>query len=144
MPMKTLMIAILALGWFATGCRGSLSGAQTLPQAVVEDHSGGNYIFPAGVYYAFDFGQGFSSSFEVNAALTGLHENRFRPLDIWYKPGSSSCVPPGSDVAMTVMVEPVLIIRFKKPQPGIERLGYRMVDEPSVGSCAYYVRRYRL
>lgn len=126
----------------SAGCHSAKSGVQSLPQPAFEDHSSGNYSFPTGVYYVFDFGEDPGYNFEVADALAKMRANHFRPLEIWFKPGASSCTPPGSDLSMSVIVEPVLLVRFRKTQRGIEKLGYRLVEDPSAGSCAYFVRRY--
>ncbi len=127
----------------SAGCHSAKSSVQSLPQPAFEDHSSGNYSFPAGVYYAFDFGENPGYNFEVADAFATMRANHFRPLEIWYKPGSSSCTPPGSDLSMTVIVEPVLLVRFRKPQCDIEKLGYQLIEKPSTGSCAFYVKRFR-
>jgi len=140
-PLLLLFSFIYLL--LSPGCHSTKSGVHSLPQPELENHATGNYTFPAGVYYAFDFGENPGFNFEVAGALAGMRDNHFRPLEMWYKPGASSCTPPGSDLSMTVIVEPVLLVRFKKPQRGIEKLGYQLVEEPSAGSCAYYVKRFR-
>lgn len=141
--IKTLVLSLsIVFLLISVGCRSSKSGAQSLPQPLLENHSAGDYVFPQGVYYAFDFGQNSSVNVEVDGVLAGLRDKHFRPMELWYKPGASSCTPPSSDLSMTVIVEPVLLLRFKKPQPGIEKLGYLLVEEPSAGSCAYMVKRY--
>ncbi|MBK9292374.1 MAG: hypothetical protein IPM52_12220 [Bacteroidetes bacterium] len=142
--MKRLAFLVtLAIALLMPSCKSGKSAIQSLPQPVAEDHSGGDYVFPEGFYYAFDFEGSQGNGFELEEAVKALSINKFRPVELWYKPGSSSCVPPGSDMAMTVMVEPVLLLRFTKKQAGIERLGYQAVEQPSAGSCAYVVRRYR-
>ncbi len=141
--MRKILMIITVIGLVLNaGCRSSKSGAKTLPQPIAEDHSSGEYIFPEGVYYTYNFNSSPAYDFELPVAVASLHKRGFCPIELWFKPGASSCVPPGSDMAMTVIVEPVLLLRFKKQQKGLEKLGYEIVSEPSAGSCAYVVKRY--
>ncbi len=142
MGIRLIIISTLVI-MLGVSCKGSKTGPKALPNPVAEDHSTGEYGFPAGVYYMFNFKGSPTYDFDLAGAVNQLKQNGFRPAELWYKPGASSCAPPGSELAMTVMVEPVLLMRFKKEQPGIEKIGYELVEEPSAGSCAYVVKRYR-
>lgn len=142
--MRTRIFIISALViLLCAGCKGSKTGPKALPKPVAEDHSTGEYNFPAGVYYTFNFNGSPAYDFDLAGAVNKLKQNGFRPAELWYKPGASSCAPPGSEMTMTVMVEPALLARFNKEQPGIEKIGYELAAEPSAGSCAYVVKRYR-
>ncbi|HMM11795.1 MAG TPA: hypothetical protein PKE03_06865 [Bacteroidales bacterium] len=138
-----LMVIALTGIVLSTACHGSKKLNQMLPKPMSEDHSAGEYVFPSGVYYAYDFESRQTKDLDIKDVLLTLHKNQVKPLEMWYKPGASSCVPPGSEMAMTVMVEPALIVRLGKPNPKMEKIGYQLVEAPSAGSCAFSVQRYR-
>jgi hypothetical protein len=124
------------------GCKAGKKTTATIPEHLMEDHASGPYVFKAGAFYTYVFTDAPGYISDDKAIINKLLASKIPVKDIWFKQGSSSCVPPGSDMAMTVMVEPVFLVRLERPSDEITGMGFKKTDEPGLGDCAYYVRRY--
>ncbi len=141
MNQKTIL-SILGITLLFIGCQSTKTTTQSIPDFIQEDHASTAYHFPQGTYYHYEFSGENMYDFDEKAVISKLLADKIIPQDVWYKPGSSNCSPPGSDMAMTVIVSPSLIIRFDKTNDKINAYGFTAADEPSTGDCAYYVRHY--
>lgn len=142
--MKTpLFLTLILASGILLSCKSPMKTAQSEPNMIMEDHVSAKYIFPEGEYFTYRFPADTPYDFDESAIMTSLSEAGIRPLNVWYKSGSSMCVPPGSDIGMTVIVEPSLLVRLAKTNDKMESLGFRHTDEPGLGSCAYRVRNYQ-
>ncbi len=144
MTMKTqLFLALILASGILLSCKSPMKTTQSEPNMVMEDHVTSKYIFPDGTYFTYHFPSDTPYDFNEAAIMASLSEAGIKPLNVWYKSGSSMCVPPGSDIGMTVIVEPALIVRLEKANDKMESLGFHPTDEPGLGSCAYRVRNYQ-
>jgi hypothetical protein len=136
----TLILMIIAFA----ACRSQKARGGSEPLVVMEDHASKTYEYPTeGAYYTFRFEEETPYDFDETAIISALLDAGIKPLDIWYKGGSSMCVPPGSDIGMTVIVEPGMLVRLGSPSDKMAALGFEMPEEPHVGQCAYRVRHYQ-
>ena len=137
------VVALMSLGLFLlAGCKSVQKVSKSVSEPVVEDHATSPYAFKAGFYYIFDFSDPSVSGFNEKAAIENLIKGEIPVTDIWYKAGARSCRPPGSEMVMTVIVEPVFLVRLNKAYSGMTELGYKLAEEPGLGDCAYTVRHY--
>ncbi|HOI32189.1 MAG TPA: hypothetical protein PLC47_05440 [Bacteroidales bacterium] len=110
---------------------------------VTEDHESNEYEFPAGVFYTYQFeGDQPAYGFDEEDIVEKLVSKGIDVKNMWYKAASSSCVPPGSEMAMSVMVEAVLLVQLKETDDQLLRMQFERASAPSMGSCAYRVKRY--
>lgn len=142
--MKKLIGFVLFLLIFAAlGCASGKKMQTKIPEVVLQNHAEAPHIFKAGSYYAYDFQSKIAYVFDEKEMIGRLLKEKVAITDIWNKYGASSCAPPGSDIAMTVIVEPVFLIRLEKKDDRLLALGFLPVDEPSTGDCAYAVRYFK-
>ncbi|PKP52287.1 MAG: hypothetical protein CVT92_09780 [Bacteroidetes bacterium HGW-Bacteroidetes-1] len=128
---------------FSFGCHTSQNTVKTIPEPLTEDHASADYNFDKGIYYTYVFEEGANFGFDEKALISKILTTGSDVKDIWYKSGASMCVPPGSNMGMTVMVDPSLLIRLDKSDTELMNLGFIETTEPGLGDCAYYVKRYR-
>lgn len=102
-----------------------------------------NSDFPGdGFYYYYQFTH-YSQDFpNIVDSLNSYMENGVEILDAWFQSGSSVCHPPGSKLAMNVIVEPVLIIRAKLKSDILLTRNYKESDRPRSIFCGYDVFHY--
>lgn len=124
------------------GCKATKKISGSVPEPKMEDHASQAYAFKSGVFYTYVFNDGPGYIADDKAIINKLLAAKIPVKDIWYKAGSSSCVPPGSDMAMTVIVEPVFLVRLENSSAEITSMGFTKADSPEMGDCAYYVRHY--
>ncbi len=145
--MKTkipFLLSLVLIASMAFSCKSKVRKGSSEPAVSIQNHISDDFSFPAeGVYYSYNFPDNTPYDYDEKAIISLLSESGIQPLDVWYKPGSSMCVPPGSDMGMTVIVEPALLVRLKKASDAMSGLGFTVPEEPNVGSCAYYVRHYK-
>jgi hypothetical protein len=134
----TLMVILLIGG----GCQATKKTTGTIPEPKTEDHASQPYAFKSGFFYTYVFNDGPAYIDDDKAIIKKLLAAKIPVKDIWYKAGSSSCSPPGSDMAMSVIVEPVFLVRLENNSAEITNLGFIKADAPEMGDCAYYVRHY--
>lgn len=114
-----------------------------MPEAVIEDHASTEYTFKEGHFYTFDFGSTHTKVLDDKALIEKIMAAKIPVTDIWSKHGASGCRPPGSDLVMTVMVDPAFLVRLNKEDERLSALGFVKTEEPGTGDCAYVVRHYR-
>lgn len=137
-------LILLVLTCLLVGCKSTGPIAKSNNEAVVEDHAGQPYAFSSGVFYVFDFNNPTVAGFNESACLKSLLDSGLAVTDVWYKQGSRSCRPPGSDMAMDAIVEPVFLVRMDSANDKMLKMGYLMTKEPGLGDCAYVVRHYKI
>jgi hypothetical protein len=109
-----------------------------------EDHTSG-YSFPSdGVYYEYPFSSYTEKIENGEEFLINLYNQGIIIIDAWYQAGSNMCVPPGSDIGMTVIVEPRFIILLESKDNSVAYYNFQQVESPSSIFCGYYVTRYTL
>ncbi len=135
-----LLLSFLVL---TTSCALQRNKPLTTVQAVPEDHSSQGYDFPNGIYYTYQFQENALTEFDVNELIQKLIKEDIQLTDLWYKAGSRSCLPPGSIMAMQLIVEPVLLVRLEKDNKKLNQLGFKSTTLTDMGACAYRVKRYR-
>lgn len=106
------------------------------------------YTWPeGGLYYAVDM-----ESVEHPTAHPGEHQSpeellrdlRREGVQVthgWYRVGASSCSPPGSMIAMDVIVPEQLLLRTAAPWPEATEHGFTPTDAPHI-QCPYDVTLY--
>ncbi len=137
-----LSIFLISLGLATISCRGTKSASLKKTKVTVEDHSSEDFRFEVGVFYSFHFPESFDEHFSESAQIQALTDAGIRFTDLWFKRGSRSCRPPGSNQVMMVVVEPSLLIRLDKPDLNLIPMGYTETSEPGLGNCAYSVKHY--
>ncbi|HQO50123.1 MAG TPA: hypothetical protein PK939_06825 [Bacteroidales bacterium] len=137
-------LILLVMTSLLVGCKSTGPVAKSHNEPVVEDHASRPYAFSTGVFYAFDFNNPAVAGFNEAASLKSLLESGLAVTDVWYKQGSRSCRPPGSDMAMDAIVEPVFLVRMDSANDKLLKMGYLMTKEPGLGDCAYVVRHYKI
>ncbi len=140
---KVLPNILIATFIFLSACSSTKNAPSITINAVLEDHSSSAFDFPKGVYYSFKFSEDPVQQFDVNQLIDQLTMEKIPVTDLWYKAGSRSCLPPGSDMAMQVIVEPVLLIRLEKENEKLAGLGFLKTFPTDMGECAYRVKRFR-
>lgn len=140
---KILQNTLYAIIIVLFGCSSTKKVPAVTINAVVEDHSSSAFDFPKGVYYSFKFSEDPVNQFDVNQMIDQLTMKKIPVTDLWYKAGSRSCLPPGSEMAMQVIVEPVLLIRLEKENEKLSGMGFTKLFPIDMGECAYRVKRYR-
>lgn len=138
-----LGMSLIVLGLISISCRSTKTVSPKKPKLTVEDHASEEYRFPPGVYYKLHLPDNMDD-FSESAPIKSLTEAGISFTDLWFKRGGRSCRPPGSDHAMMVMVEPVLIIRSDQADLRLLSKGYTEIQMPDMGSCAYSVKHYKL
>jgi hypothetical protein len=142
--MKNILALSVFMIVFAFGsCQSTRQSQANVINSVNEDHTSSVYEFPKGTYYAYRFNDDQSQDFNVLTLIEELTKQKIQVTDLWYKNGSRSCLPPGGEMAMQVIVEPVLFIRLVKPNADVLKLGFGQSFQPDMGDCAYRVIRYR-
>jgi hypothetical protein len=142
--MKNIFVTVVLMSAIVFGSCQSTKQAQTnVINSIIEDHSTSVYDFPKGTYYAYRFKDDMAQDFDVLTLINELTKQKILVTDLWYKNGSNSCVPPGSEMAMQVIVEPVLFIRLEKPDAEVLKFGFGLSYQPDMADCAYRVKRYR-
>jgi len=140
--MKVLRIAaILLVTVTLTSCKAKQKNVNEM-SLIVEDHVTETYSFPKGIYFEYVFEESRNYEFDELALICKLKDKGFKVRNVWYKPGSSMCVPPGSSEGMTVIVEPRLVVQLFEDDARILGLGFKLTDNPSMGGCAYRVKHY--
>jgi hypothetical protein len=140
---KLIGIALVTFLIAFSGCGTNKKMKAQIPEVVIQNHAEAPHIFKAGSYYAYDFQSKIAYVFDEKEIIGRLRKEKVAITDIWNKYGASSCAPPGSDIAMTVIVEPVFLIRLEKKDDRLLAMGFAPVDEPSTGDCAYAVRYFK-
>jgi len=143
--MKTFkgILILLIIGVIITSCGSMRNNKTKVVNKVLEDHESSSYNFPAGVYYSYQFDSDKPAyDFDEQSLIEALVSNKIPVRNLWYKNASSSCVPPGSDMAMTVMVEAVLVVHLNKADDRLLDMNFKEIDTPAMGTCAYRVHRY--
>lgn len=137
--LPLMLLLILAIG----ACSSSLSKKSKTLNAIVEDHETSVYEFPSGHFYAYQFAADEQAgSFDEASMIQKVLDTKLLVRNIWYKAASNSCVPPGSEMAMSVMVEPVFMVQLHEESDKLGKLGFVPVKKPQMGSCAYRVKRF--
>ncbi len=142
--MKSFCVLLLSfISIVFIGCSTTKQTNNLIINSVFEDHETEEYSFPKGVYYSFKFSEDPVQQFAVNQLIDQLTKEKIPLTDLWYKAGSHSCLPPGSDMAMQVIVEPFLLIRLEKENEKLAGLGFLKTFPTDMGECAYRVKRFR-
>jgi hypothetical protein len=141
MKIQHLLLIAFMIGLFVS-CKTKMAKKSTEPVITMENHVIEPYVFPSGVYYWFEFEDETPYDFDETTIIRSLHQAEIFPTDMWYKSGSSMCVPPGSDIGMTVIVSPALLVRMDGPMDDMKDFGFVVPDEPHVGDCAYRVKHH--
>jgi hypothetical protein len=108
----------------------------------IEDHETEKKVFPDGEYYSYSFPETASFEFDVEGLLEILLQKNIKIYDAWYKNYNSSCSPPGSEVSMPAIVEPVLIIKIAEANSELKTFNFEKIIEPDLGWCAYRIKHY--
>ncbi len=142
MKPLTAIVFLISILLF-TACSNPIGKKSKTLNAIMEDHETEVYNFPDGYYYAYQFSENTQiSGFDETALITQVLDTKLPVRNIWYKAASNSCVPPGSEMAMSVMVEPVFVVQLHTESDKLSKLGFVAVKQPQMGSCAYRVKRY--
>jgi len=126
-----------------SSCQSTKQTPTKVINSVVEDHSTTPFSFSKGEYFSYRFTEETDQDFDVQQLISTLVKEKIRVTDLWYKASSRSCLPPGSEMAMDVIVNPILLIRLEKITAEVLKLGFSPVYQPDMGDCAYRVKRYR-
>ena len=133
----TVLLVVVAL----SSCKGRQKNIDEMSM-IVEDHATETYVFPHGVYYEYIFGDSRNYEFDEVALICKLKDKGLKMRNVWYKHGSSMCVPPGGSEGMTVIVTPSLVVQLFEDDARMTGLGFKRTEYPSMGGCAYRVRHY--
>lgn len=136
----TLFVMIIAV--FGNGCGLGQQTFHEIKTPAIEDHASKPYDFKKGKYYTFTFSENAAYNFDEILVIKKLLSEKLDVENVWYKGKMSMCVPPGSDIGMTVIVDPVLLVRLEKANSKMEKLGFVLTTEPTMGECAYFVKNY--
>lgn len=139
--LRIAFIFPIVLLFIFASCLTPISGPELPHDYTVENHAQG-YIFPEGHYYYYDFQKPYSHDFDLYGVFRQLAKVPIGVQDAWYKPYDSVCLIPGSNIALTVIVPPALIVRLEYRDPRIIQLGFIYTENPDTGICNYAVRRY--
>ncbi len=139
----TLLLVAFSL-WNMPACKSSKGTSSVPKSAITEDHSSQAYVFLKGAFYLYQFKEGEAISFSEQDHLKALMNAGIKATDVWFKRGARSCRPPGSDMAMMVIVEPVFLVRLEQADDRMRALGYQPTESPGMGDCAYYVSHFKL
>lgn len=140
--MKSLKIVpFIVLVLIATSCKNKQKAAVTM-DVIVEDHVSDQYEFPQGTYYEYVFENTRDYEFNEVELLKKVKDAGFSIRNAWYKPGSSSCTPPGSEYGMNVIVEPKLLVQLNAEDDRISNFGFTKATRIYMGGCAYRVKHY--
>lgn len=140
---KLFLLPALFLIFTLGACQSTKQTPTNVINSVLEDHTTEPYFFPKGEYYTYRFTSDSEQDFDVLVLIETLAKQKIPVTDLWYKSGSRSCLPPGSEMAMQVIVEPVLFIRLEKPAEKMQSFGFSKSIQPDMGGCAYRVKRFR-
>ena len=139
---QTGLVLLISILLFA-GCSNSMGKKSKTLNAIMEDHETEVYNFPEGFYYAYQFPEDAQSgTFDEKSLITQVLDTKLPVRNIWYKAASNSCIPPGSEMAMSVMVEPAFVVQLHEESDKLTKLGFVSVKKPQMGSCAYRVKRF--
>lgn len=133
--LSTILLCLLA------SCQDQVTDVTLSYYVIIEDHST-SYSFPRGVYYSFVFPQPYTYEFDVDVVLRRVANTGTRLRDAWYKSFNSACAPPGSNLVLPAIVDPVLIVRVESSAPALEQLGFVQTQNPNTGFCNYTVYHY--
>jgi len=143
MKKLSCFVVLIIAAIFLTSCGSTLNKSTKVINMVMEDHESNAYEFPAGVYYAYQFqGDQPAYGFDEELIIEQLVSKGIPVKNLWYKAASSSCVPPGGDMAMTVMVEAVLLLQLKEADDQLLQMQFARTTIPTMGSCAYRVKKF--
>jgi hypothetical protein len=136
-------VGFMVLSMVLISCGSTRNQSAKVVNKVLEDHESNAYEFPAGVYYAYQFdGDKPAYGFDEQLVIEQLASKGIAVKNLWYKAASSSCVPPGSSMAMTVMVEAAMVLQLEEANEQLLEMNFIETSMPSLGSCAYRVNRY--
>ena len=137
------LIGFIVLSMVLISCGSTRNQSAKVVNKVLEDHDSNGYEFPAGVYYAYQFEEDKPAyGFDEQQVIEQLMSKGIAVKNLWYKAASSSCVPPCSSMAMTVMVEAAMVVQLNEADDQLLMMNFRRTKVPSLGSCAYRVNRY--
>lgn len=143
---KQILIAVslfLGLVYAISSCSSTRNANENVVNKVMEDHESAGYTFPEGIFYTYQFETDKPAyDFDVEALIEKLAAEDIPVKNLWYKAASSSCVPPGSSMGMSVMVDAVLIVQTSEKTAALGGLGFQRITAASMGNCAYRVSRY--
>jgi len=143
--MGEIMKKVLIISFFiltSAGCQEDVTNTDDNFSFVMEDHSNHQYQFPAGVYYEYTFEDWNSYSFNEVNILKDIRNSGIEMNDAWFKHYRSSCAPPGSNIAMQVIVPAELIIRVNRSDIRLNSFGFTKISNPNISHCAYIVKHY--
>ncbi len=137
------LVGFMVLSMVLISCGSTRNQSAKVVNKVLEDHESSAYEFPAGVYYAYQFEDDKPAyGFDEQLVIEQLASKGITVKNLWYKAASSSCVPPGSSMAMTVMVEAAMVVQLNEADDQLLEMNFVKTTVPSLGSCAYRVNRY--
>ena len=137
-------ILLIVLITLLCDCKKDVITSDNTPEYIIskEDHTSG-YVYPTGgFYYEYSFSSYDDYIENVEEFLINLCNKSIIVTDAWYQCGSRMCVPPGSEIGMTVIVEPRFIIRLEKDNDNVVSNNFYKVQSPTTIVCGYYVTRY--
>ncbi len=138
---KFIGFIVLIMGIIS--CGSTRNQSAKVVNKVLEDHESSAYEFPKGVYYAYQFDETKPAyGFDEQLVIEQLAAKGIAVKNMWYKAAASSCVPPGSSMAMTVMVEAAMVVQLEEANDQLLEMNFVLTTAPSLGSCAYRVNRY--
>ncbi|MDP3463823.1 MAG: hypothetical protein Q8S18_13605 [Bacteroidales bacterium] len=134
---------LVLLGFLLSSCSATKRDAKVISSDVFEDHLTTEFVFQQGAYYQFKFDDAsMVNGIDELAVLNELVKQGVSWQDAWYKAPSRMCTPPGSEMGMMVIVEPAFVIRLAKKSEKMSQFGFGFTDSPSLGDCAFSVKRY--
>jgi hypothetical protein len=104
-----------------------------LPYRIVVENHSESYSFPSGIYYSYVFAEPYSSNYDVDPVFRKLLGAGVRINDAWYKHYNSGCAPPGSNIVMPAIVDPVLLVRRDSPNSTIQQFDFVQTQTPDMG-----------
>lgn len=139
---KTFFITIIVL-LINSLCNSTIEPNNDIVFDVVIENMVHNYEFPKeGYYYEYQFESYKDHIPNVEEILRDFILNGVDLLDAWYQRGTSSCHPPNSQYAMTVIVEPNFLLRTKTQTNYLLANNFIQVENPPHFFCGYYVKHY--
>ncbi len=135
--MKKYLIVALVL----FGCNNEVTKPNSEYLAAIEDHQTSSYSFPKGYYYCFNFSDIALSEFDLDKVVGRINKNHLQ--DVWYKKRSSMCIAPGSQIGLTYIVQPELLVRVSEQDSQLLNLGFVETPTPKIADCAYQVLHYK-
>jgi len=138
--MKIYISIVLLL---LIGCREDITKPNSDYIETIEDHETTLYSFPSGNYYYFDFSKVTLSDFDKDKIVSEVRNNGITLQDVWYKGYSGMCIPPGSRIGMTVIVQSEFVIRVETQNSKLTELGFVQMVSPKIEDCAYRVLHHK-